>query len=365
MLVEDRPRTDFLGASELGAILSFDPFQTGKDVWLKKTHRQGERPKTGDTERGILLEPVVRDSVMPGMTIRDRGEVLRVDPPEPGMMFVDDEADMLGAHPDGGIQIKDSLWPTGAWELKCPTRMMYDTYREQGLGRQYVLQLNSSIGLSGRDWGAFTVHCADSWETLTFPLEFDQEVYDFCRSKGAEWWEKFVVTDTPPPEFFDVGTEPDYPELKGEAVFTQDDELIAMVRRFAELKEMEKRVEALLKGEKGEDAEPGLTQQLLEAVEATGFKTLQTEEDGKVVVITNKGRTIFDQDAVALIGALDPVKVAGSLDAYLAMHDIKGFIVEDVLEILATMARLDVYHDPRVFKQTAASRYPRHYPRKR
>lgn len=54
-------RSKTIGSSEIGAIMGLNKWMTPIDVWKVKTGRQEEFQGNAATERGLLLEPIIRD----------------------------------------------------------------------------------------------------------------------------------------------------------------------------------------------------------------------------------------------------------------------------------------------------------------
>ena len=334
MLALDRPRTDFLGSSELAAAFSFDVFKTSRELWMEKTGRlRGEHQAVNpDMQRGILLEPVVLAHVLPR-----RDDVATVEDLDEFHVF--DEHPNLGCHPDARIRMVD--WPgEGVGEVKCPRLRTFNDIRDHGLPRANVLQLMATMGITGMERGVFAVHCADAWQTLVFPMEFDPDVFDWLMTNGSKWWDEHVVRDTPPPEHFATTSEPAFPTLSGE--LTQDyspewEELLDQAMDLYEIRTREKAIK--------EQLDP----QLVKYIEATGYRGIEHDR-GKIIIITNMGRTAFDPDAFAELGPLDPALVARE-------------VPQEQYDALAKTCRLDP-RDPRLYKKTKASRYPQLYPSK-
>ncbi len=52
-------RTQYIGASDVPAILGISPWKSAYDLWMEKTHRVEPRPPTEVMRRGIILEPAI------------------------------------------------------------------------------------------------------------------------------------------------------------------------------------------------------------------------------------------------------------------------------------------------------------------
>ena len=323
-------RMSYLGSSELASVFGLSVFDTPGSVWSRKTgRRKDDGPSTPDQLRGIHLEAVVRDKVLPS-----RESVLHVEDDE--LFYLHPEAP-VGCHPDGKIEVTRT--GRGTLEIKCPNRMAFQKYRDDGLPSSNVLQLLTTTALTGEEVGYFAVHNADSWETLLFPLELDQENERAVASvlqRATEWWHTYVATGERPPEF-GYAEPPKLPELRGDLIYRDDDEWHELMEEYRKYREIRAALDHVYKGT---EEEPGLKEKI---VLAMGEESKVAGAGWKMQRIQVERRN-FSKKLLEGIGPLDPEKVRHQLE------EVHGF---DAADEVISSSRLHI-DDERLY---SVSRY--------
>jgi predicted phage-related endonuclease len=300
----DPPRHTYLGASEIAAALGLSAVEHPTAVWAAKTGRRKEGPPNKDMLRGIYLEPIVRNHC-----VAEDTRITQVF--DARGFWRGRESPYVGAHDDGAF-VGFGRQEMSYLEIKCPNRFTYEQHKEEGLPNQNILQLTLGMHLAGEAFGAFAVHSADSWETLIFPLELDEELGAWLEHQGHLWWERFVLTDSPPPDH-PVQTMPEIPVVRGEAIYREDDEWRDLMEQWDLYDQTKKQIEELWEGKKisKDEREPGLRDRILEemgeakTIITSGYKTHQ---------ILQEGRKTFSTDLLLKVGPYDPAAAAAVVD---------------------------------------------------
>lgn len=181
-----------IGGSDAGAILGVSPWATPVTVWLDKTGRATPKPETEAMRIGTELEDFVarRYEQETGRTVQRFNRMLH-------------DGCLLGNYdrlvvPDGakiashmGEVRTDTL-------LECKTSSAFGW--DDGVPPQYVAQVMHYMGLSPSLRHA-DVACLflNVKQFKVFRVERDDEVIAAMREKLTDWWERYVVADTPPP----------------------------------------------------------------------------------------------------------------------------------------------------------------------
>jgi putative phage-type endonuclease len=336
---QEPSRREYIGASEIASALGLGSYSNPQEVWARKTGRRKENKPTPDMLRGTYLEPVVREHCV---TSDERVE--KVVAPR---FHQDPEIPHVAAHDDGGI-FGFGRADEGVLEIKCPNGFAFRSMREDGLPSENVLQIQYVMGLSRREHGVFAVHCADTWETLLFPVEFDAKVFDYLRRQADVFMRQFVKQDRMPPMLVEEAP-PELPVIRGEAIHRDDEEWGMLMEQWDTYDRTKKAIESIWDGEKGSE-EPGLKDQILAAmgdvktVIGSGYKCHQ---------IVTKGRRFFDTKKLEKLGPFDPYLTAEIMAAH--MEDAEKLWGE-----LAAKARIDVNSDE-FHSHTAPARFPRIY----
>lgn len=219
---DDRPRSEFVGASDAAAAVGLNPWVSRFDLWARKTGRISEstieeRPAV---RAGIALEPVVREQLR---LYHDQVHLVR-DPEKDEFWLHENE--LVGAHPDGGIEMTHptlELPGEGVLEVKNVGSYVFDQIQEEGLPASHVLQIQQTMGLMEAPWGAFAIHGREAWQTLLFPMGPDQKIIDYLIEQGAKFMRDHVQADVAP-EMFPDETIPDIPILGRSLVHVEGDE---------------------------------------------------------------------------------------------------------------------------------------------
>lgn len=216
-----------LGGSDIPPLLGLSPFKTALELWEDKTGRAAEIPDSPPMKRGRVLEPIAADQYVEETSRKIRRQPLRRHP----------DNEFMIANVDRQILAVGDVNSTGVLEIKCPGLKVMSEVKAHGLSDYMIVQLMHYIGVLGYEWGSFCLFNAERWDIIHFDLEADQEFIGKMFEKEEEFWTKYVLTDTPPPEN-GTGAMPEVPEVEGELKTVDGEAWRAAGAQFQEAKEL-------------------------------------------------------------------------------------------------------------------------------
>lgn len=285
-------RRQGLGGSDIAAIMGLDHFRDQHDVWRSKVEPavDDDDGELGPRARGRYLEPVIRQ-LYGAITGRRVTEVQQ--------RIVDPDISFLHANLDAEVEGPAGL---GLLEAKAPGLNRFSQMKREGVPREYFIQIQHYLGVTGREFAAFAALNAERWDLLHFDVERDDVVITETRKFAAFWWNEYVVTKKPPPLDSEAPAVK-LPEEQGSVVTLETPEFRAAMERWTEARE----VVALADGLK--TAADDEVKALIEAcgagiVEGAGHRVYYTE---------TAGRKSFKKDRLAAAQPLDSKKVIKAL----------------------------------------------------
>lgn len=179
----NKDRTGFIGGSEISAVMGLNRWQTPLSVWALKT-KQIEDPfeMNEAVEMGVDLEEFVAKK------FEERsGKKVRVDNRE----FVHPDYPFLKAHIDRRI--------VGGQLLECKTCSAYkaNEWNDDDIPDEYRLQVNFYLGMLNMDSGWIAVLIGGQ-KFVYKELKFSKELYDKQVEVAVDFWNNYVLTETPP-----------------------------------------------------------------------------------------------------------------------------------------------------------------------
>ncbi len=173
-----------IGASEVAAIMGICPYTTPHGVWLVKTKRSKGFDGNSFTQHGQETEAKARAryeliSMMdmgPACATHPKHEICR--------------ASLDGISEDGKLIL----------ELKCPkSRKTLDEALQGKIPEHYIPQVQYQLAVTGADEADFFVYHEDSGEHALVKVKSDVTYQGKIIAVALDFWEKFVLSDTPPP----------------------------------------------------------------------------------------------------------------------------------------------------------------------
>lgn len=243
---KDLPREDWLqirrtgiGGSDAAAAVGLSPFKSQTELWLEKVGRDANLPKPAPSDTtapvfwGSMLEPIVAAAytLKTGHRVRKVNAVLRH--PEVPFMLANLDREVVGV-PD--VQI-----------LECKTAGEFVARHWQDGVPEYVqLQVQHQLAVTGKRAADVAVLLCGQ-QLVVYRIERDDELIARLIQLEAEFWHRYVETDTPPPgdgsESADRALRCLYPRDSGGTVDFSDDRQLSAT--FADLVAVREQIETL------------------------------------------------------------------------------------------------------------------------
>ena len=223
-------------------------------------------------------------------------------------------------------QVNDPRGP-GVLEIKAPGWKVFSNIKENGMSDGHIVQLQQYLEVWGYSWGTFAVFDSMAWEMVYFDVERNQKWGDLLVEKEGEFWDYVQRRERPPEPDYAL---PEMPEVKGEVVKIDDEELGDMLRDLAETKKMLKDGEELKKSLTARTKTHLVTHYHRGVFEVGG--------DWKIHFKPQAGKKSFNQKALAGARPLDPMKTVlrvleclQALDSDDLMHKVNATAVAEWL----------------------------------
>lgn len=287
-------RTQFIGGSDVAAILGFSPYRTRLQVWEEKVGITRPFEANNHTTRGTKLEAIAANEYAEkyGVGLRRMNERVR----HPSYPF-------LTALIDRRIVGRRALL-----ELKCPSLGMFSKMKRTGLGEDYICQMQHYLTLMDYDEGFWGVFCADQWEMLQVPVERDAKLGEDMVARLVAFWQNHVLTKIAPDaeeadeerlEVRRAEGEVALYEMDGDPAFCRAAELLREAREIAK------------------DSEAVKEEAVAQIKELMGDRVGVYVGPGfRISLIAMNGRVTIDAKALANAKPLDRLKVGALLQPY-------------------------------------------------
>lgn len=178
-------RNKFIGGSEIAKIMGLSRWGTPLSVWAEKTGKI-PAPDLSDNEAvrmGTRLEQFVAD-----LFTEETGKTVRRAP----KVYRHSKYPYMVAHIDRIVTGTDEL-------LECKTASTFKKEEWEGeeIPQEYILQVMWYLGITGRKIGHIAVLIGGQhFKTKT--IEYDEELFNNMVEAAKDFWENYVLTDTPP-----------------------------------------------------------------------------------------------------------------------------------------------------------------------
>ena len=178
-------RNLYIGGSEIAKVMGLSRWGTPLQVWAQKTGKI-PAPDLSDNEAvkmGTRLEQFVAD-----LFTEETGKAVRKAP----KMYQHPEYPYMVAHIDRIVTGTDEL-------LECKTASVYkkEEWEADEIPQEYILQVMWYLGITGRKVGHIAVLIGGQ-SFKTKPIEFDADLFNSMVETAKDFWENYVLTDTPP-----------------------------------------------------------------------------------------------------------------------------------------------------------------------
>ncbi|MFP3948631.1 MAG: lambda-exonuclease family protein [Longimicrobiales bacterium] len=231
-------RTKSIGGSEVAAIFGQHPFKTEQELWEEKTGRSDGPDQSLIMLKGQVLEDVAAERYEARTGRKTRRVGLRRRDGHPYLHASADRQVIAGTG-EGDWHTEETL----VGELKVPGYQVFSEVRRKGLRPYMILQGQLEAWTFGYPATSFGLLHADSFRDLAFDVPADLELQERIVNEAGEWWEKYVITDTRPPE-----REPEelkLPDVEGEVVQVSGADWEDAAREYAEAEMIYKEAQAI------------------------------------------------------------------------------------------------------------------------
>lgn len=183
-----------VGGSDWGDVLNIEPYGCRRRCWYQKRGIAEDYPadKAGVFERGHVLEPIVATKYEQASG-RNTMRVGRL----PDMRL----PDWWIGNPDYGIIDNNDGRGPGVLECKTSNPWVFAKVAQNGPPDYHIAQAHHYLALTGRKWGVIAYLCSDTFEFISFEIEFDEALFDRMLDAGVKFWRE--VEHGPAPDQLD------------------------------------------------------------------------------------------------------------------------------------------------------------------
>ncbi len=201
-------RTQFIGASEFGAVLGLDRYRSRIDVYNDKLGLTEAFAGNKHTQRGVRLEAIAAEyfTETTGRKVQRRNQA-----------YVHPDYPFIVGHIDRKIVGED-----GILEVKCPSRGAFYAMQKKGLPDSYIAQAHGYMGLSGYHKLTWLIFCADLWDAAIFEIEFDEKIYQSSINAVRDFWFEHIVPRNPPVEKGEEKERMEFERVGGDLIIRDD-----------------------------------------------------------------------------------------------------------------------------------------------
>ena len=239
-------RRGYVGGSEIASVLNLDPYGCARRLWYLKTNTPPDREFR---ETGVMTVGKVMEDHIAALVSEKHGLQLRRRAPVVGMPHE-------GAHLDRHIVATDERGP-GVLEIKCVGTETFRRWQFDGVAQGYVLQLQWYMYVTGWKWGILAAwnreHLGDGGLKL-FHFAYDADLMQLVSERVDRFWHTVEQRTAPPIleardhrcdgcQFGVTCREEEWANVGGEE---RRDDLVQLVDRYAEARELAKSAESLV-----------------------------------------------------------------------------------------------------------------------
>lgn len=223
-------RVNYIGASECAAVLGLSRYGSPLQVWMAKTHPSPDisEVRIGGKNEAAYWGNELEDKVAENFTKVTGKKVYRVNDTKthPEYDFIRVNLDRQVYNEDATLECKTcSAWKAGEWEA-------------DEIPEEYILQVMHGLAVTGKKYGYIAVLIGGQ-KFLWKCVERDEELIAKIIAAEVDFWERFVLTKTPP---MPTGSDRDssllgrlYPTANPELDIELPAEIEAIIARRAEL----------------------------------------------------------------------------------------------------------------------------------
>lgn len=226
-----KARQQFIGGSDIGAVLGLSPYKSALDVYNEKVADEPIITELNPAmEFGLRLEPVIAEkySEVTGLKVQNRNAPY-IHPKYPYMGVNIDRLIVGTSRGPGILEIKTAnSWAVRQWE--------------EGLPLSYYAQLQWQMLCSGHKWGDIAL-LVDGRNYESMPFEFDLEFAAMMEHQAAEFWNNHVIPGIPPEPNTDAEAKKAYPVSASGKMIEAIPEVVKTHWELMQLREEKKALE--------------------------------------------------------------------------------------------------------------------------
>ena len=174
-------RTQGVGASDVASVFSLPPYGCARRLWLEKRGVEADYPEAVNShmKRGLFFEPIIANVYQERtgrelVTLKDKDLPLK-----------DKKHPFIMCHPDR-LHKKDGT----PLEIKCPAQRSFAKIKAEGIQKEYILQIQQQIHLTGSEYGTFAIFCAETVDLIHFEEPRRKDIIKAIIEAEIEFWEK-------------------------------------------------------------------------------------------------------------------------------------------------------------------------------
>jgi putative phage-type endonuclease len=184
-----------IGGTDMSAIMGKNPFRGEMDVWLDKTGRAEKREASEAAMFGLILEPVVADYYAKTQKIPKNSLVANI-------FAAHSQYPMVIGHPDRLVRSKETPGTfSHGIEIKTTDKFNIKNFGEENtddIPEPFIIQVQHYMGIFDLPYFHVPVLIGGNTYRL-YRVNIDTELIHLMQEYALDWWQKYVMTDTPPP----------------------------------------------------------------------------------------------------------------------------------------------------------------------
>ena len=176
-------RKNYIGASDMAAIMGLSPWRTAYDVWAEKTGKLNDDTGTPATLAGQTLEHAI----------------LKLAEPQLGKLWLNQFRVLSGTHIASHL---DSIVKETGRPAEAKLRRFDDGWGEPNTDQvpdDVIVQAQVQLLCTQKDFAhIIAVIAARAWKLQLFVVPLDKEISNTILVTADRFWSKYIETDTPP-----------------------------------------------------------------------------------------------------------------------------------------------------------------------
>jgi len=182
-------RKNHIGSSDIAAIMGLNPYATAYDIWCNKIYNQNEQITSDAIDTGNALEPAIV-----AWTAKRYG--LEYDNTPEKLQFICEKHPLFLTH-------IDALVTNAPTAIEAKYTSLTDEWGDSGtdhIPERVYNQIQLQLLCGGWDYIVVGVWIAYiGIDKRYFIISRNQERIGKIVKIGESWWEKYIITKTPPP----------------------------------------------------------------------------------------------------------------------------------------------------------------------